>query len=533
MDLLNQNVQVLLVSGLISLTFLYISLHRRKRISNKKHKEAPEPSGAWPIIGHLHLLAGSSNLLHQTLGNMADKYGPAFNIRLGNRPVFVVSSSQVAQECFTIKDKALSSRPRTTATKHMCYNDAMFGFSPFSPHWREMKKISTQMLLSSRRFEMIKTVHASEVDVAIRKLHNLWTNNSFLPVLVDVKEWSAALTLNVIVRMVAGKRYSDGSDSEEAVLCRETIAEFFRLLGVFLVSDAIPCLWWWDVMGSVKEMKKTGKDLDGILEGWVNEHRRRRGVSPEAKVEKEVDFIDSMLSLEEQGKLEGFAFDANTSIKATCLTVIAGGSDTTGNMLTWTISLLMNNPSALRKAQEELDIHIGSERKVEISDLKNLVYIESIVKETLRLHPVAPLSGPRESLEDCTVGGYHVAAGTRVIMNLWKIQRDPKLWENPNVFEPERFLRKHVDVDVSGSQFELIPFGGGRRSCIGSSFAFFSIHFTLSVILHAFDLFSPMGKPVDMTEKPGLAVPRATPLELLLSPRPPAKLYCATSTMGV
>ncbi|XP_065848126.1 xanthotoxin 5-hydroxylase CYP82C4-like [Euphorbia lathyris] len=527
MEELNHNLQLLLLSGLISITFLYISLLRKKRTSIKNQNEAPEPSGAWPIIGHLHLLAGSDKLLHQTLGNMADKHGPAFNIRLGNRRVFVVSSSEIAEECFTSKDKALASRPRTTATKHMCYNDAMFGFSPFSPHWREMRKISTQMLLSSRRFEIIKTVHASEVDIGIRKLHNLWTQNGFLPVIVDVKEWSAALTLNVIVRMVAGKCFSDGSDEEEAVLCRETIAEFFRLLGIFVVSDAIPFLWWLDLKGHVKEMKKTGKDLDGILEGWVNEHRRKRGVS-EVKAEKDLDFIDAMLTIEEAGRLEGFPFDGNTSIKATCLTVIAGGSDTTGNMLTWAISLLMNNKFALKKAQEELDLHVGPARKIQVSDLKNLVYLQAIVKETLRLYPVAPLSGPRESLEDCTVAGYHVPAGARLIMNLWKIQRDPKLWENPTVFEPERFLRKHVDVDVSGNQFELIPFGGGRRSCLGSSFAFFSIHFTLSVMVHAFDLVTPMGMPVDMREKPGLAVPRATPLELLLSPRPPATLYCTT-----
>lgn len=202
--------------------------------------------------------------------------------------------------------------------------------------------------------------------------------------------------------------------------------------------------------------------------------------------------------------------------------LILGGSDTTSGTLTWAISLLLNNRHALKKAQEELDQQVGKERAVDESDTQNLVYLQAIIKETLRLYPAGPLLAPREAMEDCTISGYHVPAGTRLMINAWKIQRDPRVWENPSAFQPERFLPghgAHADVDVRGQQFELIPFGSGRRSCPGASSALQVLHLTLARLLHAFELATPLDQPVDMSESPGLTIPKATPLKVLLSPR--------------
>lgn len=205
--------------------------------------------------------------------------------------------------------------------------------------------------------------------------------------------------------------------------------------------------------------------------------------------------------------------------------LILGGSDTTAGTLTWAISLLLNNCHALKRAQEELDLCVGKERKVEEWDIKNLVYLQAIIKETLRLYPAGPLLGPREALEDCTVAGYNVPAGTRLIVNVWKLQRDPNVWTNPGVFQPERFLCSHADVDVKGQQFELMPFGSGRRSCPGASFALQVLHLTLARLLHSFEFATPSDQPIDMTESPGLTIPKATPLKVLLTPRLNSRLY--------
>ena len=205
--------------------------------------------------------------------------------------------------------------------------------------------------------------------------------------------------------------------------------------------------------------------------------------------------------------------------------LILAASDTSTVTMTWALSLLLNNREALKKAQEELDIHIGRERQVKESDMKNLVYLQAILKETMRLYPAAPLLVPHESMEDCTLVGYHVPAGTRLLVNLPKLHRDPYVWVDPTEFRPERFLTTHKGVDVRGQHFELIPFGSGRRMCPGISFALQVTQLTLATLLHAFEIANPSDEPVDMTEKVGLTNMKATPLEVILTPRLPSQVY--------
>ena len=205
--------------------------------------------------------------------------------------------------------------------------------------------------------------------------------------------------------------------------------------------------------------------------------------------------------------------------------MIAGASDTTAVTLIWAMSLLVNNRDALKKAQEELDKHVGRDRVVDESDLTKLVYLQSVVKETLRLYPPAPLSAPHEFVEDCTIGGYHVSKGTRLFTNLWKIQTDPRAWPEPFEFKPERFLTTHKDVDVRGQHFELIPFGSGRRGCPGTSFGLQLVTFVLASFLHAFEITTPSNELIDMTEGNAFTILKAFPLDILLKPRLPAQLY--------
>ena len=205
--------------------------------------------------------------------------------------------------------------------------------------------------------------------------------------------------------------------------------------------------------------------------------------------------------------------------------MIAGGNDTTMVTLTWTLSLLLNNRHALKKAQEELDIKVGKGRLVNEADINNLFYLQAIIKEALRIYPPGPLSGPREFHEDCTIGGYHVTKGTRLVVNLWKIQTDPSVWSDPLEFKPERFLTTHKDVDVRGQNFELIPFGSGRRACPGISFGLQMLHLTLASLIHAFEISTPSNAPVDMSATFGLTNIKSTPLDVVVKPRLPSNLF--------
>lgn len=205
--------------------------------------------------------------------------------------------------------------------------------------------------------------------------------------------------------------------------------------------------------------------------------------------------------------------------------MIVAGGDTPSVILTWALSLLMNNRHMLKKAQEELELHVGKERQVEVSDINKLFYLQAIIKETLRLYPGSQLSGPRDLTEDCTIDGYYIPKGTRLIQNLWKIQRDPKIWADPLEFRPERFLMTHKHVDVNGLHFDLIPFGAGRRACPGIEYSIQMLNFVLATLLHGFEISTPDNVLVDMTESAGLINKKATPLEVLVAPRLAPPLY--------
>jgi hypothetical protein len=226
-------------------------------------------------------LLGGTQPPHITLGAMANEYGPIFTIKLGLHRALVLSSWEMAKECFTTNDLAVSSRPKLVAAEHMGYNYAMLGFSPHGPYWRELRKITTLELLSNCRLEQLSYVRVSEVETSLKEVYKLWTKkkNGSGQILVELKQWFGDMSLNVLLRMVAGKRYlgvSDVVDEEKARRCQMAVGEFFHLVRLFVVSDVIPFLGWLDLGGHEKAMKKIGKELDSILGEWLDEHKRKR-----------------------------------------------------------------------------------------------------------------------------------------------------------------------------------------------------------------------------------------------------------------
>ncbi|XP_021829521.1 cytochrome P450 CYP82D47-like [Prunus avium] len=511
-------------------SLLCISKYYQTNIAKKR--APPEAPGAWPLIGHLPYLGGPRPP-HISLGNMADKYGPIFTIKLGVHRALVVSNWEIAKEFFTTNDKNFATRPKFLAAEIMGYDYAMFGFSPYGPYWRQMRKIATVELLSNHRLELLKPVREYEVQACTKHIYDLWEENKGRSekVLVEMNRWFGDVTLNVMFRMVVGKRFLGAKtkqEEEENERCRKGLRDFFKLGGEFVISDALPFLRWLDLGGFEKAMKKTSKDLDVALQGWLEEHKQKRSNYGNARAEH--DFMDMMLSVFDEINAEvpaSTSTSADTINKATCLALILGGTDTTTVTLTWALSLLLNNREALRKAQHELDMQVGRERQVKETDVKNLVYLQAIVKETMRLYPAAPLSVPHECMEDCTVASYHVKAGTRLLVNLSKIQRDPNVWVDPDQFQPERFLTTHKDFDVRGQNFEFMPFGSGRRICPGISLALQVVQLTLAHLLHGFEIATPSGSDelIDMGETLGITNMKATPVEVLLTPRLRAHLY--------
>lgn len=195
--------------------------------------------------------------------------------------------------------------------------------------------------------------------------------------------------------------------------------------------------------------------------------------------------------------------------------MLIAGSDTTVVTTEWALSLLVNNPDVLEKAQIEIDNHVGQDRLINESDIANLPYLRCIIAETMRLYPAGPLLVPHESSADCKVGGYFIPGGTMLIVNLWAIQNDPKLWEEPRRFVPERF--EGFEGTRDGHKF--MPFGSGRRACPGEGLAMRMMGLVLGSLLQCFN-WERIGKElVDMTEGPGLTMPKLRPLVVRCQPR--------------
>ena len=206
--------------------------------------------------------------------------------------------------------------------------------------------------------------------------------------------------------------------------------------------------------------------------------------------------------------------------------LIAGGTDTSATTVEWATSELLKQPYLIQKATEELDRVIGRDRWVEERDIPQFPYINAIMKETMRKHPLAVLLAPHLALEDCNIAGYEIRKGTRIFINTWSIGRNPSIWDAPEEFCPERFLGK--GIDVKGQNFELLPFGSGRRMCPGYSLGLKMISSSLANLLHGFNWKLPNNMKVEdlgMDEIYGLATPRKFPLIAVVEPRLPLNLY--------
>lgn len=206
--------------------------------------------------------------------------------------------------------------------------------------------------------------------------------------------------------------------------------------------------------------------------------------------------------------------------------LIIGGTDTTATTLEWAMSELIKQPHLMKMATEELDRVIGKERRVQESDFIDLPFIDSIIKETMRLHPAAVLLAPHLALEDCKVDGYDIAKGTTVFINTWSIGLDPDLWDDPESFQPKRFLGS--DIDVKGHHFELLPFGSGRRMCPGYRFGLKTTRSLLGNMLQGFNwkLHENVKiEDVNIEELYGLSTKRKFPLVVIAEPRLPGHMY--------
>eukprot|EP00268_Persea_americana_P039250 TRINITY_DN3886_c0_g1_i1.p1 TRINITY_DN3886_c0_g1~~TRINITY_DN3886_c0_g1_i1.p1 ORF type:complete len:512 (-),score=74.31 TRINITY_DN3886_c0_g1_i1:412-1947(-) len=475
--------------------------------NRSRHLKPPAPPSL-PIIGHLHLL---KTPFHRSLSDLSHRYGPILSLRFGSRPVVLVTSPAVVEECFTKNDIIFANRPRLLAGKEFGFNYTALVWSSYGPHWRNLRRIATTEILSSKRMNMFSTFRSEEVWILVRDLFRDSDVGK-----VDLNRKFSELMLNVMMRMIAGKRYYGEKvvDLEEARQFLENTQESVALSGVSNLLDFLPVLRWIGFKGVEKRMIGLVKKRSVILQGMIDEHRKKKmnGTFENGEEKKKTTLIDILLSLQET-EPEYYTDDI---IKGLIVVMVAAGTETSSVTLEWAMSLLLNNPEVLKKAKAELDIQVGKNRLVDESDFDQLPYLHCIIDETLRLYPAAPLLLPHESSEECTLGGLHVPRGTMLLVNVWAIHRDPELWPDPTSFKPERF--EGVGKDKEGLDFKFLSFGYGRRSCPGMGMAKKVVGLALGALIQCFEWERVGEEKVDMMDGGGLTMPKAQPLEAIYRP---------------
>ncbi|KAL5818497.1 hypothetical protein ACOSQ3_022385 [Xanthoceras sorbifolium] len=198
------------------------------------------------------------------------------------------------------------------------------------------------------------------------------------------------------------------------------------------------------------------------------------------------------------------------SVKAIMLDLLVAAIDPTATTIEWALSKLIKHPRIMKKLQKELESVVGIGRMVDESDLDNLEYLDMVINEAFRFRPVSPLLIPHEYVEDCTINGFHIPKKSKIIINVWAIGRDPSIWNDPEEFFPERFVGSNIDP--RGRNFQLLPFGSGRRACTGMQLGLTVVRLVLAQLVHCFDWEVPdsiLPTELDMTEEFGKVIFRA------------------------
>ncbi|CAM8946866.1 unnamed protein product [Rhodiola kirilowii] len=478
--------------------FLIILTKLVKRFNLSKLNLPPGPPG-WPLLGNLHLVKPP---LHRNLHAISLKYGPVFSLRLGYRLAVIVSSPAAVEECFTKNDVIFANRPPLRASRRISYDFKSMGQSPYGEHWRNLRKLGNVDIFSNARLNTFLNLRREEVRLLLRKLYNCCPTPQEFGT-IELRSRLSDLTLNNIMRMVAGEKYNETAARKLQAIAKE-ILEFG---GMSDPGDFVKILGWLDFYGVEKRAIQIVETMDGFLQGLIDEHRTDQN----GKSEVENTMINHLLSLQKSQP----EYYTDQTIRMLIMDMIIAGTETTVVSIEWAMSLLLNHPDKLEKARAELSAATGDDDVlIDEHHIPHLPYLQAIISETFRLYPPGPLLLPHYSSGgDCTVGGYTIPNGTMLFVNAWAIQRDPTVWENPSEFWPERFEKREV-----GESYRLMPFGVGRRACPGAGLANRLLACSLGALIQCFEWKRVGEELVDMAEADGLTMPRAEPLVAMCKP---------------
>ncbi|KAK1384179.1 Iridoid oxidase [Heracleum sosnowskyi] len=470
----------------------------------------PPGPPAWPVVGNIFDLG---TMPHQNLYRLRPKYGPVLWLKLGSVDTMVIQSAKSAADLFKNHDLAFSNRTVPDAMTAWSFNQGSLGFAPYGTYWRILRKICSTEFLVNRQLNNSFELREKCVDKLVDWIEEEATASRDRGGSGEVEPTHLLflMSFNLVGNLMLSRDLLNVKSKEGH--------DFFKAVNMVMqragkpnVADFFPLLKWIDPQSIRRNMRKDLGTAINIVASFVK-HRVQENKTGREKVKK--DFLDMLLEYERDGK-EGPKSISEKNITFIIVEMFVAGSETTSVTVEWALAELLRCPQFMRKARDELDKVIGATRKIKESDIDKLPYLQAVVKETLRLHPAVPLLVPRCCREDTKYMNYLIPINTQVFVNAWAIGRDSDTWENPLCFDPQRFFGS--SIDYKGQDFEFIPFGSGRRICVGMDLAHRVVHLSLATLLLTFDweLDIPLTpETLDMTERMGITLRKLVPLRAI------------------
>ncbi|KAH0675368.1 hypothetical protein KY285_023169 [Solanum tuberosum] len=411
----------------------------------------------------------------------------------------------MAKQVLQKQDLAFSTRFIPNALQAHNYCKFSMSWLPVCPQWRTLRRILNKNIVSFNRLDANQHLRSQKV----KELIDYCAKCSQEGKVVDVGQVAFKTSLNLLSNTLFSKDLVDPF-SDSKVELKEVIWGIIDEAGKINLVDVFPILGKIDPqriryrtnIHFAKLFKLFGDLINERLEEKKNNHTEKS------------DVLEVFLNHSAENPQE---FDENY-IKSTFMDLFIGGTDTTTSTLEWAMAETLRQPEIMKKVQAELSEVVGKRKPIEEADVSRLPYLQFIVKETLRMHPPAPFLIPRRVDQGVKLFDYIIPKGLLVLVNVWAIGRDSTFWEDPLVVKPERF--QSIELDVRGKDFDLIPFGAGRRICPGLPLALRMVPVMLGSMLNSFNWKLEAGiepKDLDMDEKFGFITPKAHPLHAIPS----------------
>ncbi|KAK1407507.1 hypothetical protein QVD17_39123 [Tagetes erecta] len=457
---------------------------------------------------------------------LMDQYHtPILCIRLGpSTHVVAVSSPDIACEFLKKQDEIFISRPDVMSGCLISGGYLTTIMSPFGEQWRKMKRIINREMLSPTIHKWLQPTRDQEADQLLKYICNQIEKQDDIVDggLINIRALSQHFFGNAMRNIVFGKRFfgqgmEDGGPGKEET---EHVAALFVILKhlyAFCITDYFPWLRWkTDFDGHEKKMRSAIENVRKYQDPLVDE--RIRMWNNGARKEK-CDMLDVLIKLESP-KL------TPEEIKAQIVELMIATIDNTSNAIEWALAEMINEPTILKRAVEELEHVVGCKKIVEEQDVSRLNYIKACIKEAFRLHPFVSFLPPHVSTMDTTVAGYFIPKGSHVILSRYGLGRNPNVWVDPLRYDPDRHLRgEGKQVVLTDDDLRLISFSTGKRGCTGIALGTTLTTMLLARMVQGFTWEAPGNERfIELVENHD-DICLAKPLVALAKPRLPHHMY--------